>query len=165
MRRRWSVRQFVDCCRKVAELLDCPAFTTDVIVGFPGETDADFERTCQCARDVGFSKIHVFPFSPRRGTPAAEMEGQIPARVKSERCQRLSGLEAELRRNYFQNLIGRRLRVLVENAHKSAVDRWLGTSCRYAPVELGGARHLIGQLVDVVATEVRGEMLAGEVLK
>ncbi len=78
MRRRWGSQRFVDRCRLVRETLDRPAITTDIIVGFPGETDADFADTCRVAREVGFSKIHIFPFSPRRGTPAAEMPDQVP---------------------------------------------------------------------------------------
>ncbi len=72
MRRRWGSQRFIDRCRLVQERLDRPAITTDIIVGFPGETDAEFAETIATARAVGFSKIHIFPFSPRRGTPAAE---------------------------------------------------------------------------------------------
>ena len=70
MRRRWGSRRFIDRCNLLKESLDRPAITTDIIVGFPGETDAEFAETCDVAREVGFSKIHVFPFSARRTTPA-----------------------------------------------------------------------------------------------
>ncbi len=73
MRRRWGVRRFIDRCRLAQATLDEPALTTDIIVGFPGETEADFQDTCEAAETVGFSKIHVFSYSRRRGTPAAEM--------------------------------------------------------------------------------------------
>jgi threonylcarbamoyladenosine tRNA methylthiotransferase MtaB len=79
MGRRWGRRRFIDRCRLVKEQLDHPAITTDVIVGFPGETEEDFEETISAAREVGFSKIHTFPFSSRRGTPASEMPDQIRA--------------------------------------------------------------------------------------
>ena len=97
MRRRWSMQSFLDRCRLAWETLDQPAFTTDVIVGFPGETDADFAATCRMIRDVGFSKVHIFPFSPRQGTPAAAMDQQVPPRTKAERCRELAAVEAEQR--------------------------------------------------------------------
>jgi threonylcarbamoyladenosine tRNA methylthiotransferase MtaB len=137
MRRRWSSRMFTDRCRLVRESLDNPAITTDVIVGFPGETEADFEATCRVSRECGFSKIHIFPFSARKGTPAAEMPSQILPELKNERWRRLMELENELRTAYFRSLLGRLLTVLVEGA--IAPGRWAGTSCRYAPVELTGA--------------------------
>ena len=74
-----AAASFVERCRRIAAALDMPAFSTDVIVGFPGETDADFEATCAVAREVGFSKIHVFSWSPRRGTPAALLDGRVAA--------------------------------------------------------------------------------------
>src|SRR5437899_2928995 len=74
MRRRWSSRMFIDRCRLVRESLDNPAITTDIIVGFPGESEADFAATCHVSHECGFSKIHIFPFSPRKGTPAAKMK-------------------------------------------------------------------------------------------
>src|SRR5256714_11594788 len=87
MRRRWSSRMFIDRCRLVRERLDNPAITTDIIVGFPGETEADFEATCRVSRECGFSKIHIFPFSARKGTPAAEMSDVVAPDVKTERCE------------------------------------------------------------------------------
>lgn len=154
MHRRWGSRQFIDCCRRVSERLQQPAFTTDVIVGFPGETEDDFEATCQVVREVGFSKVHIFPFSPRRGTPAAVMPDQIPATVKSDRVERLARLESELRDRYFQSLVGRPLRVLVESPVESKADSWVGTSCRYAPVELPCSTDPCGDLVQVTPSAI-----------
>ncbi|MCG8449605.1 MAG: tRNA (N(6)-L-threonylcarbamoyladenosine(37)-C(2))-methylthiotransferase MtaB, partial [Pirellulales bacterium] len=82
MRRRWGSQRFIDRCLLINERLDQPAITTDVIVGSPGETDAEFAETCEGARQAGFSKIHIFPFSARRGTPAADLPDQLPKRVK-----------------------------------------------------------------------------------
>jgi threonylcarbamoyladenosine tRNA methylthiotransferase MtaB len=154
MRRRWGVRMFVDRCRCIQEHLTLPALTTDVIVGFPGEEEQDFANTCQVVRDVGFSKIHVFPFSPRQGTPAADMPDQVPPHVKAARVRRLTELEEHLRQAYFERLIGQRLRVLVESAVDARPDRWAGTACRYAPVELSGMEQLAGQLVWCVPQSV-----------
>jgi threonylcarbamoyladenosine tRNA methylthiotransferase MtaB len=153
MRRRWSARMFIDRCELVRQSLDQPAFTTDVVVGFPGETDEDFEQTCRVVREAGFSKVHIFPFSARRGTPAAEMPDRIPGPVRTERIQRLAAVEGELREAYFRSLIGRRLRVLVESGSRATAGHAVGTSCRYAPVELPGGA-VVGQLLHAVAREV-----------
>lgn len=160
MKRRWGVRRFIDRCRLVQERLDLPALTTDVIVGFPGETDAEFEETCQTVHDVGFSKIHVFSFSPRRGTPAAEMRDQVPKHVKQERHDRLVALEAELRDAYFRRLLGRKLQVLVEDYPINEFGRKMGTACRYAPVEFASDSAKLGAFVDVVV----GELSDGRIL-
>jgi threonylcarbamoyladenosine tRNA methylthiotransferase MtaB len=151
MRRRWSARRFVDRCRLVKHALDQPAITTDVIVGFPGETESNFQATCDVAREVGFSKIHVFPYSARRGTPAAEMPDQIAPQVKADRAQRLTKLECELRDRYYSSLRGRQLRVLVESPIPSRPGYMLGTSCRYAPVIFRGASSQRKEFVDILA--------------
>lgn len=153
MRRRWSTRLFVDRCRLAAQMLDLPALTTDVIVGFPGETEADFEQTCRVVQEVGFSKIHVFPFSLRQGTAAAQMPDQVPRAIRARRGQRIAEIERELRERYFRSLLGRRLRVLVESASDPQRQQAVGTSCRYAPVELTEP-SVAGRLVDVQAEQV-----------
>jgi threonylcarbamoyladenosine tRNA methylthiotransferase MtaB len=174
MRRRWGHRRYIDRCRMVQERLDRPAITTDVVVGFPGETDTEFDETIAAARAVGFSKMHVFPFSPRHDTPAATMPGQVPPHVKHERCRELAAVEAELRDAYYRSLRGRPLRVLVENRvggnsallpppstlrHLSSPLLWLGTSCRYATVELPATAADEGRFRDVIAGPLRGDRI------
>jgi threonylcarbamoyladenosine tRNA methylthiotransferase MtaB len=163
MRRRWGRQRFIDRCRLVQERLDRPAITTDIIVGFPGETDAEFAETIDAARAVGFSKIHIFPFSPRRGTPAAEMPNQVPKNVQQERIRELAAAEGELRQKYYRSLLGRRLRVLVEakdtEGQIRGAEGWTGTACRYATVELVSTHADEGRFVDVIALDIRGERI------
>jgi threonylcarbamoyladenosine tRNA methylthiotransferase MtaB len=153
MRRRWGRQRFLDRCRLVSESLDAPALTTDVIVGFPSETEREFADTLAACETAGFSKIHIFPFSPRRGTPAAQMPNQVPPEVKSERTRQLAELEWLLRERYFASLQGRVLDVLVESPAEDR-QRVRGTSCRYAPVELPASRASIGQMIRVTAGRV-----------
>jgi threonylcarbamoyladenosine tRNA methylthiotransferase MtaB len=163
MRRRWSSRLFLDRCQLVREALDQPAFTTDVLIGFPGETDEDFERTCEVVRAAQFSKIHAFPFSPRRGTVAADMPDRITKQVKAERRKHLAAIERELRAEYFGSLVGSQLRVLVEGPSDDRADHVVGTSCRYAPVELQAPQRTIGALLNVVANHsVAGDRIWGQ---
>jgi threonylcarbamoyladenosine tRNA methylthiotransferase MtaB len=163
MRRRWGSQRFIDRCMLVKERLDRPAITTDIIVGFPGETDSEFAETIATARAVGFSKIHIFPFSPRRGTPAATMPNQVPQCVQQERSRELACLESELRQKYYRKLLGHELRVLVETKERGMEGderhTWLGTSCRYATVELPTSRADEGRFVDAVARAISGERI------
>jgi threonylcarbamoyladenosine tRNA methylthiotransferase MtaB len=151
MKRRWTRRHIIDRCELVKNELHLPAFTTDVIVGFPGETEADFEDTLDACRQIGFSKIHKFPFSPRRGTPAAEMTDQIPKAVKTQRGRVLQELESELKQQYFDRLVGEQLQLLVEQVDEDGFAS--GTSCRYAPIraQVPGAEE--NSLVDVEILE------------
>jgi len=151
MNRRWSVQSIVDRCGLVNEMLDQPALTTDVIVGFPGETDAEFQQTLDTVRQIGFSKIHAFPFSPRRGTPAAEMDGHVERAIQRQRSAELRVVEADLRQQYFRSLLGREMEILVES---STQGRMQGTSGRYVPVECDGSESLLGKLVPVIAGQL-----------
>jgi threonylcarbamoyladenosine tRNA methylthiotransferase MtaB len=151
MRRRWGSRRFIDRCLLVQERLDQPAITTDIIVGFPGETEQEFAETCTVARQVGFSKIHIFPFSARRGTPAADLPGQLDGRTKQERVRELACVETELRGRYFASLAGRRLRVLVESPLEGQLGWAVGTSCRYAPVAMPQEIADCGEFAEVTA--------------
>ena len=136
--------------------LDLPALTTDVIVGFPGETDAEFEETLRVCDDLGFSKIHIFPFSPRKGTPAATMPDQVSPEVKQRRVEQLERLGEVLRDRYHASLEGKRLQMLVEGRLPDRPDVVAGTSCRYTLMELpadaaGGPLPARSTLIDVVA--------------
>jgi len=152
MRRRWSSKRFIDRCQLLKESLDRPAITTDIIVGFPGETEEEFEETLATVREVGFSKIHIFPFSARRTTAAAEMPNQLPKSLKQDRGKRLAEVEAETRDRYFAQLLGKPLRVLVEGAAPDRAGHLTGTSCRYATVDFPGEKQQIGEFVTVEPT-------------
>jgi len=161
MRRRWGSERFIDRCRMLQSALDVPAITTDIIVGFPGETEEEFLETCAAARDVGFSKIHIFPFSGRRGTPAAEMSGQIPPQEKQRRRRYLADIEEDLATDYFRRLRGKKIQVLLESISENR-EEILGTACRYAPVAVPrkiiatGGDDALGELQWVEAGDVEG---------
>ncbi|OUT58171.1 MAG: tRNA (N(6)-L-threonylcarbamoyladenosine(37)-C(2))-methylthiotransferase MtaB [Rhodopirellula sp. TMED11] len=167
MRRRWGTRMFLDRCRLLRNSVENPAITTDIIAGFPGETEEEFQQTLETCREAGFSKIHAFPFSARRGTPAAEMKDQIPGDVKSQRVHRLTELESELRQDYFKSLVGSEVQVLVESSktlvqlgdpEMSGDTLVRGTSCRYAPAEWTAESAVAAQPGDLV----RAKVVAGD---
>ena len=161
MKRRWTRRHIIDRCELVKNELHLPAFTTDVIVGFPGETEDNFADTIDACRQIGFSKIHMFPFSPRKGTPAAEMEEQIPKKIKSERGAKIAALEKELKREYFESLVGEQLQLLVENVNDDKTVT--GTSCRYATVNAIAPEAKENELI-TVQIETAGDMLSGRAI-
>lgn len=172
MRRRWSSRMFIDRCQMLRDALDAPAITTDIIVGFPGETEEEFQATLETARASAFSKIHIFPYSARKGTPAAEMPGQISFEVKTERSARLADLEKQMQREYLASLVGKPLELLVEGeidappldtqlatSVATSGRMQLGTTCRYVPLELRSKLAGDGDLTIVIPTAVAGDRL------
>ncbi len=159
MKRRWTRKHIIDRCEMVKQELSHPAFTTDVIVGFPGESDADFRDTLDACQQIGFSKIHMFPFSPRKGTPAADMKDQIPKPLKTERGRIIAELESTLKQEYLGKLVRQRVQLLVERNKNGAI--W-GTSCRYAQVRCDVDRSE-NELVHVNVDRVESDFLVGSV--
>jgi threonylcarbamoyladenosine tRNA methylthiotransferase MtaB len=163
MKRRYRRAGFLERCRRLRQALPHPAFTTDVIIGFPGETEVDFKETLEVVREVGFCKVHIFSYSPREGTPAALLREGVPHEVVAERRHRLLELETTLSRNYRQDLIGKRLDVLVEGTDRARPGWVKGTACRHVPVSFPG--HLsavIRKIVPVIAGQVDKDGLIGE---
>jgi threonylcarbamoyladenosine tRNA methylthiotransferase MtaB len=153
MRRRYSVKRFLEKIEKMRERLDHPAFTTDLIVGFPGETEEDFEQSLAVCRQVGFMKVHVFPFSARTGTKAAEFPNQSAPRQIRERVNRMNELEHELALQYYQTLVGAPLEILVEQKADERPGYVRGTDRRYVPVEVPGGEADLGKLVSGVGEQ------------
>jgi threonylcarbamoyladenosine tRNA methylthiotransferase MtaB len=160
MNRRYSPRQFLATVELAREKLDRPAITTDVMVGFPGETGEQFENTLEVCRRARFSRMHVFSFSPRPGTPAASMEGQVPPEVASERSARLRELGRRMAGEWAESFVGQTVRVLCERRAESGLLR--GYTDRYVPIYFAGEADRVGQSVDVRCTGRKGASLAGE---
>jgi threonylcarbamoyladenosine tRNA methylthiotransferase MtaB len=163
MKRRYRQKGFLDRIDRIRAALDAPAFSTDIIVGFPGETEADFEQTCAVVRQAGISRMHVFSYSPRAETEAACLPDDVPPPVKAARRESLHRLERELSARYYQSLVGRTLDVLVEGADDQRPGHARGTSCRYAPVSFPGhASALLRKRVPVRAVRVDDGIIVGE---
>jgi threonylcarbamoyladenosine tRNA methylthiotransferase MtaB len=163
MRRRYRVAGFLERCRRLRDALDHPALSTDIIVGFPGETDEDFDATCRVIRTARFSRIHVFSYSPRAGTPAAGLGPAVPAAAVQRRREIVRQLELDLAIEYRRELIGRTLDVLVEGVDPARQGHLLGTACRYVPVSVPGHdAELIGKRVAARAVQVNRHCLVAE---
>lgn len=149
MYRNYDTKAYRSLCEKLRETFPDGTITTDIMVGFPFETEEDFEDSMAFAREIGFEKIHVFPFSPRAGTPAAEMQPQIPKAVKKERARAMIALGEELRDGFLTRQIGRELDVLCETYEDGFVS---GYTANYTPVRFPADRDYHNRLVRVKIT-------------
>lgn len=155
MRRKYTMEFFGERLTKLHEALPDLAVTSDVIVGFPGETEEEFMETYNFIRDHKFSELHVFPFSPRTGTPAARMEDQIDEEIKNERVHRLIALNDQLAKEYASRFEDQVLEVIPEEFVHDGEEKGLltGYTDNYLKVVFEGSEDLIGQLVKVKITQ------------
>ncbi len=159
MRRRYYVARFLEKIATMRDRLDNPAFTTDMIVGFPGETEEEFQQSLDACRDAAFMKIHIFPFSSRKTTRAADFPDQVPPQVIRERSARMSWLERDLAEQFYRTQVGKNLEVLVERASEERPDWYRGTDRRYIPVEFPGSAADLGRFVNVIGQHSTREHL------
>ena len=149
MHRGYTREKFLGLVEKLRRAKTGIGITTDIIVGFPGETEEDFELTLSLAREVQFDNAYIFKYSERRDTPAATMENQVPLAVREERNERLLNLVNEIAARKYDAFIGRQVQILVEGPSKKNAARYTGrTRCNRIVLFDGSARHK-GQLMDV----------------
>ena len=134
MNRQYSPEEYFSLIKHLRSLFPGAAFTTDIMAGFPGESEAEFEASLAFAREVGFAKLHVFPYSSRPGTAAAAMPGQVPRAVKQARAKKMLALAEECHAIFLNSQIGKTIEVLPEEPHPDGGMR--GYSARYAPVRV-----------------------------
>ncbi len=164
MRRRYRAGRFLENVAALRGRFERLALSTDVIVGFPGESDEEFEQTLAVCRAAEVMQIHAFPFSPRKGTPAATFPDQIPGEVKARRMTRLHELERTLAGEYHSGLMGSELSVMLEASPSTRSGHIGGTACRFVRVELphpGDGRAQAGQLIRVRVTAATGDDVVG----
>jgi tRNA-2-methylthio-N6-dimethylallyladenosine synthase len=162
MHRGYTRRRFLGIIEKLRRARPGIGITTDIIVGFPGETEEDFEETLSLAREVEFDNAYIFKYSQRRDTPAAEMPDQVPQKVREERNQRLLELVNEIAARKYDAFIGRRVQILVEGPSKKNAARMTGrTRCNKIVLFDGNDRHR-SQLMDVKITRAGSFTLYGD---
>ena len=160
MNRKYDTGRYLESVELLREYFDAPAVTTDLIVGFPQETEEEFCETLRFIRRCAFSSMHIFPYSRRPGTPAAAMAGQIPKSVQEERARRAADAAAEMEGAYLSALVGRTLPVLFEEVKDGL---WQGHAPNYVPVRAEG-EDLHNVLRDVRITGLSGALLTGELV-
>lgn len=135
MNRHYTTKEYFEKCEMLRSIYENPAITTDIIVGFPGETEEDFETTVEFTKKIGFSQIHVFKYSKRNGTRAAVMENQVDEQIKTKRSEVLIKQGEELMKAYRQNYINKKIEVLFEESKKiNGKNYMLGHTKNYIEV-------------------------------
>lgn len=160
MNRKYTTAEYLEKINKIRSYLPNIAFTTDVIVGFPGETDEEFEETYNFIKQVNYSELHVFPYSPRKNTPAAKMKDQVNDQIKHERANRLLQFSKELNHEFALKQIGKTLKVLFE---KRDGEYLIGHAGDYLKVKVKTADNLIGEIV-TIKIDKYDEILEGRVV-
>lgn len=160
MNRKYDTARYYESVRLLNEYFDHPAITTDLITGFPGETEEEFEQTLAFIEKCAFADMHVFPYSIRPGTPAAKME-QVSGPIKDERAHRASEVAEKMHRDYLSACIGKTYSVLFEQPKDG---KYSGHAPNYMEVEVD-RDGLHNQVLDVLITGVDNDKLLGEVRK
>lgn len=164
MHRPYTTAKFKTLLADIKTRVPDIAITTDVIVGFPGETEADFETTCKFAESCGFSKMHIFPFSARKGTPAEKFAGAVTEAVKKERADILGRIDETMHKAFLQAMVGQTAEVLFEQP--AGEDYFEGLTGNYQRVFVkSGGRNFSGEILPVKITAFDGEKLLGEIIK
>lgn len=148
MRRKYTMSHFSERLKKLHAIMPGLAVTSDVIVGFPGETEEEFQETYDFILQHGFSELHVFPYSMRTGTPAARMTDQIDESIKNDRVHRLITLSDQLAKEYASRFEGDVLEVIPEEKASNG-NMLVGYTDNYLKVQFEADEHLIGELVKV----------------
>ncbi len=167
MHRPYDTKRFATLLEQIRIKVPGIAVTTDVIVGFPGETEADFDVTCNFVKQCGFAKMHIFPYSKRKGTPAAARQDQIPENVKKQRAEKLAEIDRGMQQAYFAQNVGTNHAVLVEQpviTEKKANGFVEGLTENYIRVELPGSAEICGKVVEIKITEALIDKCRGIIL-
>lgn len=165
MRRKYTMAEFGERITRLKEVLPDCAITSDVIVGFPGETEEEFMETFNFINDHKFSELHVFPYSKRTGTPAAMMDDQVEESMKEQRVARLIALSDQLAKEYASKYEGELLEIIPEEFSEEAGGRLVGYTDNYLRVAIDGDESLIGQLVRVKITKAGYPMNDGQFVR
>ena len=161
MKRKYTTEEYMESLERLRNAFPGCAITTDMIVGFPGETEEEFEKSLSFIRQCRFADMHIFPYSRRPGTPAAEMPGQLPNAVKEERSHRAIAVAQDMSRSYHQELLGTTQAVLVEGMEG---EHSVGHAMNYVKIYIPGA-YPRNEIQTVAVKSLYGDGVTGEVIQ
>ena len=162
MNRHYTAAEYKAMVQKLRTAFENPAITTDIMVGFPGESDEEFAQSLAFMRDISFAKVHVFPYSVREGTRAATMPQQISKALKTSRCAVLSAAAEEDKQRFLQSQVGKTEAVLFETTTTPLGTE--GYTKNYTPVKVLSDKDISGQILPVRITAVSGDYCVGELI-
>jgi threonylcarbamoyladenosine tRNA methylthiotransferase MtaB len=164
MNRKYTVHMYAEAAERLRKAKPDTAITTDVMVGFPGETEEEFEQSLSFVKEVAFARLHVFVYSPRVGTEAAAMPGQVPAAVKKERGKRMRQLGEESENRFLQTQLNKTAEVLFEK-HTARSGGYLeGYTQNYIKVKANGGKEWVNKVTDVRLASVENGFMRGTLL-
>lgn len=163
MNRKYTTEQYKEIAELIKRYMPNAGLTTDIIVGFPGETEEEFYQTCKFVEDIGFSRIHVFSYSPRKGTPAAKHKNQVPSSIKHDRSKKLIEIGERLTKLFITHFIDAELDVLFEEESKNKFGFIEGYTTNYIRVLCKGEVSLEGEILLVRINHIEDENLIGEI--
>lgn len=152
MRRHYTAAEFKNMCERIKTAIPDFNITTDLIVGFPGETEDDFMESAEMCREIGFSHIHTFKYSVRNGTKAATMPNQIPEKIKTERSGIIRKISAENKKRYFEQMLGKPQKMLIERINSDGIAQGYGEN--YIPMRLKGIGLEKNAFVNVIVDSI-----------
>lgn len=161
MNRRYDKKYFLERINKIKDIRPDIAITTDVIVGFPNETEDDFQETINFVKEINFAGGHVFPYSIRKGTPAAKMDGQLTKDIKHDRCKRLIEVFSKLEEEYYLKHINNEVIIIAETYENGILT---GHTDNYLKVKVKGCKELIGKTVIVKVNNYENKILFGQII-
>ncbi len=163
MNRKYTTEEYRNSVMLLKKNIPDVAITTDIMVGFPGETEEDFEASLNFAKEMGFSKIHVFKYSPRSGTPAAKLSNQVSPQEKERRSQLMLELSDNIEKQYFESFIGREMEVLYEQELHGNKEYIEGLTKNYIRVMAKGGAELKGSLINTKLEKINGALFEGNI--
>ena len=166
MARRYTTGEFDAWVAAARAAIPDLAVTSDVIVGFPGETDEEFAESLAFVREIGFSRVHVFPYSARQGTPAAQMPGQVPAQIKAERARAMRAAGSDSQKRFSERFVGKTLGVLWESHRErddGGIALWSGLTDNYLRVTAQSSADLANRILSTRLVALAGQDLVGVV--
>ena len=163
MNRHYDTADYRRLCKKLRECFADCTLTTDIMVGFAGESDEDFETSLKFMEEIGFEKVHVFPYSIRKGTRAEKLEGHLDKKIKEERCKIMIEKAEEIRRDFFTKQVGKTFSVIIES--KTDNGYATGYTANYIPVKIKLPSDLNGSMTDIKIVGISDEdYLIGEII-
>ncbi len=166
MNRKYTTEEYSDAVKRLRNSFSNPSITTDIIVGFPGESEEEFNKTCSFANRIGFADIHIFKYSKRKGTRAAEMNNQVDDMIKNQRSKELSEVKIELYKNYLESFIGKTMEVLFEDTIviKDNKEYIIGHTDNYLKIcVMKKDKAVANKLFNVKITDISNEFLEGDI--
>ena len=165
MNRKYTTKEYADVVARIRSVMPDAAISTDIMVGFAGETDEEFEKTCRFVEEISLADAHIFKYSIRKGTRAAKMDNQIAPEVKEARAKALSAITEKTHKEFLNRFIGQETEVLFEQYHGKSKSLFEGKTSNYITVVVRGDNSLEGKIVPVRLVEEKGGVLYGELIK